>query len=83
MGKTDVCGNGVVSLSKAGVDQSVEVVEMAGGRELASRLAEMGILPGSTLKVFTNIGGPVIIEAKGSRLCLGRAMAKKIMVKTL
>ena len=73
--------DGAFPLSEAGQDQVVEVVELAGGRNLGMRLAEMGIAPGSSLRVFTNIGGPVIVEVKGSKLCLGRGMATKILVK--
>ena len=48
--------------------QTVKLVRATGGRGLRSKLADMGLCPGSEIKVLTNLGGPMIIEVKGSRL---------------
>ena len=61
--------------------QTVKIVRAAGGRRLAAKLANMGLYPGSELRVLSNLMGPMIIEVKGSRLSLGRGVASKIMVR--
>jgi Fe2+ transport system protein FeoA len=51
------------------------------GGGLKSRLAAMGLIPGSVLEVVRNhMHGPLIVQIKESRLVLGRGMALKIDV---
>gem|GEM_PF-291006 len=59
----------------------VKVVRTAGGRGVESKLAAMGIHPGAEVRAISNLGGPMIIEVKGSRLSIGRGLASKIMVE--
>ena len=70
-------------LTGAPACQIVQVVQTSGGRRHRAKLAAMGVLPGSRLKVCCNLGGPLIVEAKGSRLSLGRGMAARVMVKSI
>ncbi|MCJ7745453.1 MAG: ferrous iron transport protein A [Actinobacteria bacterium] len=52
------------------------------GHRLEYRLNSMGIIPGAALKVIqNNAPGPIIVAVKDSRLCLGRAIAGKLMVR--
>ena len=52
------------------------------GHRLEHRLNYMGLIPGATLKVLqNNAPGPLIVSVKGSRLCLGRGIACKLMVR--
>jgi Fe2+ transport system protein FeoA len=42
----------------------------------------MGLVPGVELEVVSSrLQGPFIVEAKGSRLMLGRGMVRKILVE--
>jgi ferrous iron transport protein A len=51
------------------------------GHRLEHRLNHMGLVPGARVKVMqNNAPGPVIVAVKGSRLCLGRGIACKVMV---
>jgi ferrous iron transport protein A len=51
------------------------------GHRLEHRLNHMGLVPGARVKVMqNNAPGPVIVAVKGSRLCLGRGIACKLMV---
>jgi ferrous iron transport protein A len=60
----------------------VEAIQ--GGRGFVSRLAALGIIPGTVLTVLGNAGaGPVILEARGSRLALGRGQAARIVVRVV
>jgi len=61
------------------------VVNVAGGRGVRQRLAQLGIYPGSIITVY-NLGnwrGPLLVEVAGSRIALGRGMARKIEVQPL
>jgi ferrous iron transport protein A len=52
------------------------------GHRLEHRLNNMGLIPGAALKVVqNNAPGPIILAVKDSRLCLGRAIAGKLMVR--
>lgn len=51
------------------------------GHRLEHRLNYMGLVPGEPIKVMqNNAPGPVVVAVKGSRLCLGRGIACKLMV---
>ena len=52
------------------------------GHRLEHRLNYMGLVPGEPVKVVqNNAPGPVVVAVKGSRLCLGRGIACKLMVR--
>ena len=60
----------------------VTVVGVRAGWGLARRLADMGLVPGTTLRVINSqMPGPIIIEIRGSRLVLGYGIAQKILVE--
>ncbi len=60
----------------------VRLVAVNGGRGLQARLASMGLVPGVEMEVVSSRSmGPFIVEAKGSRLMLGRGMVRKILVE--
>lgn len=53
-----------------------------GGRQLRSRLAALGLLPGAELEVVQNSGhGPFVVSVRGSRIVIGRGMAERIAVE--
>ncbi|PCN51121.1 ferrous iron transport protein A [Candidatus Geothermarchaeota archaeon ex4572_27] len=62
----------------------VRVVELRGGRGFQRRMLEMGIGPGSTLRVVGS-WGPVVVEVVNGgsvqRVAIGRGMAVKIYVE--
>ncbi len=58
------------------------VLSIGGGRQLRSRLAALGLLPGTPLEVIQNSGhGPFIVGVRGSRIVIGRGMASRIEVE--
>jgi len=59
------------------------VIEISGDAELAKKLKAIGIHPGRQVTKRTPKGynGPITIEVMGSKVALGRGMAKKISVK--
>jgi ferrous iron transport protein B len=53
---------------------------LSGGDILTSRLAGIGIVPGTRIKVLRNSGGLIIVLASETRVALGRGQAEKILV---
>jgi Fe2+ transport system protein FeoA len=71
----------LMPLAMVSPGELVTVVDVRAGRGLARRLAEMGLLPGTQIRVVNSqMPGPLIIDLKGSKLALGRGVARKIMV---
>lgn len=71
----------LIPLAMASSGEIVRLVDIRAGRELSRRLADMGLTPGTNVKVINNQRpGPVIIDLRGSRLVLGYGMAQKVMV---
>jgi len=58
------------------------IVSIAGGKKASKRLADLGLTPGTEIKVVGRalFSGPVQIEVSGSKLVLGRGLASKILV---
>jgi Fur family ferric uptake transcriptional regulator len=58
------------------------IQEFMGGARAQLRLATMGLRKGDEVEVITNSGaGQLVVAVNGTRLALGRGIAKKIMVK--
>ena len=71
----------LMPLAMARPGEVVTVVDVRAGRGLTGRLAAMGLLPGTQIRVINSqMPGPLIIDLRGSRLALGRGVAQKIMV---
>lgn len=69
-------------LSKVTSGQQVELVRVESGQAMQSRLAAMGLVPGTCFKVIRNDSrGPCVLGLKGTRLVLGRGMAERIEVR--
>jgi ferrous iron transport protein A len=68
-------------LSMVNEGQDVVLREIRGGMGIRRRLTDMGLHPGSNLKIISNSGGgPFVIGIGDTRLMIGRGMAHKIMV---
>jgi ferrous iron transport protein A len=63
--------------------QRVRVVHIEGGRMIRRRLAELGLLPGSEVRVIRSYrSGPIVVVVRqDTRLVLGRGVAARIMVQ--
>jgi Fur family ferric uptake transcriptional regulator len=70
-----------LSLLQAANGERVRIVGITGGREMRSRLTDMGLAVGDCLEVISNNpSGPCIVAAKGLRLAINAGIAGKIMV---
>jgi len=76
-------GPAVMPLSQALPGQEVVLVSVDGGRGLQRRLAEMGLLGGSRLRVLSAGRGPIVVGVNQTRLVLGRGMVGRIMVRAV
>ncbi len=57
------------------------VIEIRGGYGIRKKLADLGLVPGTKVRVVNkNILGPIILAIRNYRLAIGRGMANKIMV---
>ena len=74
----------LVSLDKIPSGISVVVRKLDGGRELATRLAALGLSIESQVKVLQNRAhGPLLVLVRDTRIALGRGQAMKILVEEL
>ncbi|MCD6450554.1 MAG: DtxR family transcriptional regulator [Thermotogaceae bacterium] len=63
--------------------ESVKVAKIEGDPSIKSRLLNMGILPGTTLKIerVAPLGDPIEVMVKGYRLSLRKKEAKSVIVE--
>lgn len=80
----DAEGNeGLCALTELAEGEKGVVVKALGGFGLVRRLAEMGLTPGTEVKLVKkgSFSGPVEVEVRGVALALGRGVASKVLVK--
>ena len=70
-----------LSLQYAANGEQVRIVTILGGREVQTRLNDMGLAVGACLEIVSNhSSGPLIVASKGTRLAVNAGLAQKIMV---
>lgn len=70
------------SLDQLPCGSLVKVHALRGGSLLASRLAALGLTPGTPLVVLrNNTHGPLLVMVRETRLAMGRGEAAKILVE--
>ncbi len=68
-------------LSSVSEGSDVVVTGFRGGARFVQKLADMGLIPGTTVRVVRNQrAGPMIVLLRGMRLAIGRGIATKIEV---
>lgn len=74
-----------VSLDSLPKATRAEVVELPLGRGALQRLAELGIFVGSILRIERSapLGGPVMVNVRGTLVALGRGLAHRVQVRVL
>ena len=84
MGVKLMTGPRLVSLDKIPSGTSGVVRKLEGGRELATRLAALGLSIGSQVEVLQNRAhGPLLVLVRDTRVALGRGQVLKILVEEL
>lgn len=71
------------SLAEIPRGRSATVLEVAGQRAFRRRLLEMGLIPGTEVRVVTvaPLGDPLRIEVRGGQWSIRRAEAAQIQVQ--
>jgi ferrous iron transport protein A len=74
----------VISLSDTPLGRAVEVRSVGGARAFRRRLLEMGLVPGTPVRVVTvaPLGDPLRIEVRGGQWSIRRAEAAQIQVES-
>lgn len=74
----------LIPLSMVNTGETVTVRQIRGGKKVRSRLIDLGLNRGSTLRVIKNdVNGPLILAVKeDSRFALGRGMAHHILTSS-
>jgi len=60
--------------------ESTFVVAVAAGMRARTRLESLGIIPGASVEVFNNGGGPLIVSVGEGRVIVERGIANKVLV---
>jgi len=62
-----------------------EVVLVVGGRGLMGRLCDLGLTPGTAVKVLRRApaGGPIEVEVRSTAIAVGRGAASKVLIRPL
>ena len=67
-------------LTDVAVGERVRLVSVGGGRGIARRLSDLGLIADSELQLINNTGA-IIVAAGNTRIALGRGVAAKILVR--
>jgi ferrous iron transport protein A len=71
-------------LARVASGEKVTVLALRAGWGLQRRLADLGLTPGTEIKVISaGRPGQVVLDVRGSRLALGHGVASKIMVRIM
>ena len=70
-----------ISLPDLPLGQIGIVYQIDSGHGACKRLNELGLIPGVEVELVNKItSGPIMIRVKGSKLALGRGIARKVKV---
>ncbi|HHY78796.1 MAG TPA: ferrous iron transport protein A [Thermoanaerobacter sp.] len=75
--------NTIINLTELKENHEGEIVLIKAGRAATQRLNEMGLVPGTKVKVVRKgpLKGPVELEVRNSHIVIGYGLASKIYVK--
>lgn len=74
-----------MKLVDIGNDQEVRIVGYEGGKGVQMQLKQLSLLPGDvvTVKKKAPLKGPILIEAHGRAVAIGRGVAAKVEVESV
>lgn len=79
---TVVGENKITTLDKVSEGKEVILISIEAGRGLLSRLLNMGLVPGSKIRVLVNKGGGVlVISVHDTEISISRGIAQKLLVR--
>lgn len=72
----------MLPLTMAKQGETVTIRRISGRDEVRRHLAELGFVVDGTVTVVSGIAGNLILQVRGSRVALDRAMANRIMIQS-
>ncbi|AMM40633.1 Ferrous iron transporter, FeoA subunit domain protein [Candidatus Desulfofervidus auxilii] len=74
-----------ISLDRIPAGKIVRILRIEGGLRCRQCLADLGVLPGETIKIIRSapFAGPILAEVNGTKFMLGRGMATKVIVEDI
>jgi len=73
----------IMPLTFLPLGSKAKLSRISAGTGLKSRLAALGLTPGTEFTVLQHNGGTFLLSVRDSRLAIGSGMAYKIMVELL
>ncbi len=75
----------LLSLAALGPGSAGVIAEVRAGDPVGERLLDLGLLPGTTVRVLRRapLGDPTVYELRGYQLCLRRTEADRVHVRPL
>ena len=67
-------------LSLSNIGEDLMIKQVLGKPEIKKHLADLGFIPGGSVKVISKIAGNVIVNVKQTRAAISKEMANKIIV---
>ncbi len=67
-------------LSMVNNNCSVQIHKISGKDETKRFIEQLGLIPGENIYIVHELGGNLIVNVKGCRVAISKAMANKIMV---
>lgn len=67
-------------LSLSNIGEDLMIKQVLGKPEIKKHLADLGFIPGGSVKVISKIAGNVIVNIKQTRVAISKEMANKIIV---
>lgn len=70
-----------LTLDRAPVGVHLQLKRLNTNPTVTRRLVELGLTPQVTVRIVQDSGGPIILAVRGSRIALGREMARQVTVR--
>lgn len=71
-----------MNLSELPEGTTAKIVSIGGGH-VARQLRELGLYPGDDIRLVRHaaLGGPLLVECRGTQIAIGRGIADKVVVE--
>lgn len=70
------------ALTDLKADESGKIISLSGGKLAIKRLADLGLTPGTAIKIIRKApgSGPLQVEVRSAKLIIGKGLAAKILI---
>ena len=74
-----------MSILDAPKGKKVRIINYHGGKGISHKLRQLGLYPGREIVIlrYAPLGGPVMIDAQGRSVAIGRGIASKVEVEVV